>query len=149
VPDASVRCPSCRRDNAAHRRYCGGCGCNFDPACAACGFANEPRDRFCGGCGLGLVGAAVRAATIEGVTTRLPRLTQPLADDDVVEIQDRARPTTGHPDRRRTPTSAPSPWAAEELAELFQPAPPEEKGPALPEAGILQSDVDRLFGSLP
>ncbi|HEX3759208.1 MAG TPA: zinc ribbon domain-containing protein [Kofleriaceae bacterium] len=47
-------CPGCQHDNRAARRYCGRCGCNFEPACEGCGFANDREDRFCGGCGLAL-----------------------------------------------------------------------------------------------
>lgn len=64
-----MTCPSCRRDNQPTRRYCGACGCNFEPACDSCGFANDPADRFCGGCGQSLraerrarAGAAVTPA---------------------------------------------------------------------------------------
>ena len=53
----------------------------------------------------------------------------------------------GSAPRRRT--TAPSPWAAAELAELFQPAAPEPEEIDLPEVGISQNDVDRLFGSVP
>jgi hypothetical protein len=35
---------------------------------------------------------------------------------------------------------------ADELADLFEPAPASVEEPALPEAGISQDDVDRLFG---
>ncbi len=44
----------CRRDNAANRRYCGGCGVSLICACAGCGFGNALDDRYCGGCGTGL-----------------------------------------------------------------------------------------------
>jgi hypothetical protein len=46
-----------------------------------------------------------------------------------------------------TAKAAASPWDASELAELFAPPPVAEDSPALPEIGIGQDDVDRLFGA--
>jgi hypothetical protein len=125
-----VTCPGCRRDNHPARRYCGACGCNFEPACRDCGFANEHVDRFCGGCGEalragehrdrpGFAGAAAGAAVYAAVTGVA------------------AAPGAG------------SSWDSTELAALFAPAPAAVDNPELPDAGISQSDVDRLFGAAP
>lgn len=134
-----VNCPGCQRDNAPARRYCGGCGCNFDPACAACGFANEPRDRFCGGCGAGLrAGVRVSAASASVASA----VNANVASANVSAVESAPAP-------RRAAQATQSPWAAAELAELFQPAAPVDDGPSLPEVGIRQSDVDRLFGDVP
>jgi class 3 adenylate cyclase len=46
-----MRCPSCKADNAATRRFCARCGAALPKPCANCGFANEPSAEFCGGCG--------------------------------------------------------------------------------------------------
>jgi hypothetical protein len=59
-----VSCARCKRDNRAHRRYCGGCGDPLVPPCPGCGFDNEPDDRFCGGCGDGLAAAAPARAVV-------------------------------------------------------------------------------------
>jgi hypothetical protein len=40
-------------------------------------------------------------------------------------------------------------WASDELAGLFAPAARGVEEPELPEAGINQDDVDRLFGAAP
>ena len=143
-----MTCPSCRRDNHAQRRYCGGCGCNFAPACDACGFANEAQDRFCGGCGQGLragerdlrrpAAAAVRAAVHAAIPSH-------------------ARAAQAHPAPPAAPAPAAaaraaasgSPWDASELAELFAPPAVAEDSADLPEVGIAQDDVDRLFGAVP
>jgi hypothetical protein len=113
-----VTCPECQRDNQPARRYCGGCGCNFEPACASCGFANDHIDRFCGGCGVALrVGGSrmIHSHAAPGAVT--PVIAAPLG------------------------------WS-NELAGLFEPAAAAaaEEESDLPEAGIDQDDVDRLFG---
>ncbi len=48
-----MSCKSCQRDNAANRRFCGGCGASLAAPCPTCSFQNDAADRFCGGCGLG------------------------------------------------------------------------------------------------
>jgi hypothetical protein len=132
-----VTCPSCRRDNRTGRRYCGGCGCNFEPACDGCGFANDAADRFCGGCGHSLraerraQGAAgARAAGAAVPAAAHPAAPRPAAAAAVAGL-----------------AAAGSAWEANELAALFTPAAVADAEPALPEAGINQDDVDRLFGS--
>jgi hypothetical protein len=124
-----VNCPGCRRDNHAARRYCGGCGCNFEPACTGCGFANERSDRYCGGCGEPLRTAAQHprpGAAQRGAAHATVAVVAAVA----------AVPATG------------TVWEASELAELFAPPPAAEEEPDLPDAGIGQSDVDRLFGGV-
>ena len=46
-----MRCPECKAENAATRRFCARCGAPLPSPCPACGFENEPTARFCGGCG--------------------------------------------------------------------------------------------------
>lgn len=58
-----MKCCGCQRENAATRRFCGGCGSSFAAACAGCGFENDGYDRYCGGCGIGLSVRAAAAAT--------------------------------------------------------------------------------------
>jgi hypothetical protein len=119
-------CPGCQRDNHAARRYCGRCGCNFEPACTGCGFANDRDDRFCGGCG-----SALRAREVNA------RPAAPAAARHAI-----AAPAV-------TAAAQASPWDAGELAELFAPAAVAvDDGPDLPETGIGQGDVDRLFGGV-
>ena len=122
-----MTCPGCQRDNHAARRYCGGCGCNFEPACADCGFANDAGDRFCGGCGQSLradqlprTGIAVLPRTAKPITAPMP-----------------------------TASAAVGVWDLKELAELFTPAPVAEETSDLPEVGINQDNIDQLFGDAP
>jgi class 3 adenylate cyclase/tetratricopeptide (TPR) repeat protein len=44
-------CPHCGFENAAGRKFCGGCGAPLARTCPSCGAANEPGMRFCGECG--------------------------------------------------------------------------------------------------
>jgi len=120
-----VTCPGCQRDNHPARRYCGGCGCNFEPACADCGFANDAVDRFCGGCGQPL-----RAHRRPGLAA-LPRAAAQTTAPAV------AAATAG------------GVWHVNELAELFAPAVVAEEPPDLPEVGINQDNIDQLFGDGP
>ena len=120
-----MTCPGCQRDNHPARRYCGGCGCNFEPACAECGFANDAVDRFCGGCGQSL-----RAHRPRAVIAALPRS---------------AAQTTGPV----AGAAAAGVWDLNELAELFTPAAVVEDAPDLPEVGINQDNLDQLFGDPP
>src|SRR5215469_9255843 len=46
-----MRCPKCRAENAAARRFCAKCGSPLPSLCPGCGFENEPTAQFCGGCG--------------------------------------------------------------------------------------------------
>jgi hypothetical protein len=122
-------CPACSRGNAAGRRYCGGCGCNFAPGCAQCGFANTQDDRFCGGCGVAMHASALATANL---AHQIARAATAVA----------AAPAP----RAATPISPTSPWAADELAVLFQPSAVAPELPELPETGISQDDINRAFG---
>ncbi|HEY4244452.1 MAG TPA: zinc ribbon domain-containing protein [Kofleriaceae bacterium] len=121
-----MNCPGCHRDNAAKRRYCGRCGFNFDPICRACSFVNDAEDRYCGGCG------------------------------DVMGPPTAARPArppaTPPPPRPPAPAAkpvAPTPAASAELTGLFAPLVAPVEAVQLPETGVSQSDLDRLFGASP
>jgi len=58
-------CAACGAENAAGRKFCGGCGAPLSRACPSCGSPNEPGVRFCGECGSALdAGAAPRAAPV-------------------------------------------------------------------------------------
>ncbi|MGZ4290124.1 MAG: adenylate/guanylate cyclase domain-containing protein, partial [Gaiellaceae bacterium] len=50
-----IACPQCGFENAAGRKFCGGCGSPLAVTCASCGAANDPGMRFCGECGSPLV----------------------------------------------------------------------------------------------
>jgi class 3 adenylate cyclase len=49
-----IACPQCGFENAAGRKFCGGCGAPLARTCPSCGAANEPGMRFCGECGSAL-----------------------------------------------------------------------------------------------
>jgi class 3 adenylate cyclase/tetratricopeptide (TPR) repeat protein len=55
-------CSHCGVENAAGRKFCGGCGAPLAVGCPACGAANEPGMRFCGECGSALAADAAGAA---------------------------------------------------------------------------------------
>jgi class 3 adenylate cyclase len=60
-----IACAQCGVENAAGRKFCGGCGAPLALSCPACSAANEPGMRFCGECGSALgEGAAPAAPTI-------------------------------------------------------------------------------------
>src|SRR5712675_333183 len=46
-----MRCPRCKTENAATRRFCAQCGIALTSRCTSCSFENEPSAKFCGGCG--------------------------------------------------------------------------------------------------
>jgi hypothetical protein len=119
-----VICPGCQRDNHPRRRYCGRCGCNFDPICRSCGFVNDRDDRFCGGCGVSLVTENVRAPPIVAAA---PHPAAPAAAPQV---------------------AAAAALPVDELAGLFSPRATAGEASRLPEAGIVQNDLDRLFGGV-
>jgi class 3 adenylate cyclase/tetratricopeptide (TPR) repeat protein len=60
-----MRCPNCRAENAATRRFCAQCGAAFPAPCPACGFENEPTAKFCGGCGRPVDGLAIKVPVAE------------------------------------------------------------------------------------
>jgi class 3 adenylate cyclase/tetratricopeptide (TPR) repeat protein len=49
-----MRCPSCRHDNRADRRFCTECGTKLAEGCPSCGAPIEVGEKFCGGCGAAL-----------------------------------------------------------------------------------------------
>ena len=49
-----ITCAQCGVENAAGRKFCGGCGAPLALVCSTCGAANEPGMRFCGECGSAL-----------------------------------------------------------------------------------------------
>jgi hypothetical protein len=51
-----MKCPACRTDNRAERRFCSACGKVLPVPCPRCAFVNEPDEAFCGGCGEQLPG---------------------------------------------------------------------------------------------
>jgi class 3 adenylate cyclase/tetratricopeptide (TPR) repeat protein len=56
-----IACAQCGFENAAGRKFCGGCGAPLASTCPSCGAANEPGMRFCGECGGALVEEAPAA----------------------------------------------------------------------------------------
>lgn len=122
-------CPGCQRDNHPRRRYCGRCGCNFDPVCRACAFVNDRDDRYCGGCGVTLAGESASLAVAVPVAVVAASAAPPIAT---------------------APAAAPAPAGpVDELAGLFSPRPKTAEISPLPEVGIAQGDLDRLFGGVP
>ncbi|MBX3155948.1 MAG: zinc ribbon domain-containing protein [Deltaproteobacteria bacterium] len=140
-------CPSCDRDNDGRRRYCGKCGFNFEPVCRRCNFTNEGDDRFCGGCGCLLIakeGCHVR----RGAPPPAPHKDAPDDDVAVVVAEGSAPVRAGTPPRGSAvpvPVSV-GPALANELAGLFTPTVLPGKAGPLPDAGIEQADLDKLFG---
>jgi class 3 adenylate cyclase/tetratricopeptide (TPR) repeat protein len=57
-----IACPHCGFENAAGRKFCGGCGAPLARTCPSCGAANEPGTRFCGECGSALADDAPASA---------------------------------------------------------------------------------------
>jgi hypothetical protein len=127
-----VICSACDRVNAGHRRYCGGCGNDLTCVCAACAFQNTADDRYCGGCGVGFGDAPARAKPGPNMTTRV----------HIVPVSQSLPPVVGTVPPASKPVEAP---ASDEMAALFS-SPPVELETQLPESGIVQADVDRLFG---
>lgn len=148
-------CPGCQRDNRANRRYCGACGCNLEPACGACGFVNDRDDRFCGGCGSSMSAAGVQPLA-GAVLAPHPAGHAPAGGGHVAAAATAAPaaplPYAAPPSQVPAPphasrTTQSMPWPVDELAGLFTPqVVPAAGGPALPEIGIAQDDLDRLFG---
>jgi class 3 adenylate cyclase/tetratricopeptide (TPR) repeat protein len=69
-----ITCSHCGVENAAGRKFCGGCGASLALSCPACGAANEPGMRFCGECGSALaadVATPAPAATAKAAERRL------------------------------------------------------------------------------
>ena len=122
-------CPGCEKDNDPKRRYCGRCGTNFQPVCRRCSFANAKDDRYCGGCGAMLVAS-------EGVHVKHVAMPE----------------TPAMHSTHAVPPPVPIKAAivlppGDELNGLFSAPPvPVGNGIALPETGVSQDDLDRLFG---
>jgi len=159
-----VICRSCQRDNRAGRRFCGACGGNLEPVCGGCGFVNEADDRFCGGCGASMSNlpgvaqilapppatAAAAPQPAYATTGSLARATPaPSPATHAMYPATQAMPTLHAPPHAARTTQV-MPWPDDELAGLFTPPalpPAAGAGAALPEIGIGQDDLDRLFGN--
>ena len=142
-------CPGCRRENDPRRRYCGKCGCNFSPVCRRCSFPNEHDDRFCGGCGANLIakdGCYLRRAAqpdreaIGPAMAALPAMAA-MAAMPAIAPRDPSRDAAA-----RLEVAAVMQTAMTELSGLFASPATVTEGTALPDAGIAQDDLDRLFG---
>jgi class 3 adenylate cyclase/tetratricopeptide (TPR) repeat protein len=57
-------CAQCGVENAAGRKFCGGCGSPLARTCPSCSAANEPGMRFCGECGSALAEDAPAAPAL-------------------------------------------------------------------------------------
>ena len=139
-------CPACTRDNDPRRRYCGKCGHNFRPCCRRCSFANDGGDRFCGGCGANLVaseGVYLRVPAAAGVLPPVRNADTESATTQVVPVVSRvpARAAARPPVPPAQELAMP---AGDELAGLFTAT--AVPATALPQTGVNQDDVDRLFG---
>jgi class 3 adenylate cyclase/tetratricopeptide (TPR) repeat protein len=62
--DAKLKCPSCRAEMLADRKFCGECGAALRIACPACGHANPAGQKFCGECGARLTAATPSATAV-------------------------------------------------------------------------------------
>jgi class 3 adenylate cyclase/tetratricopeptide (TPR) repeat protein len=65
-----ITCTECGFENAAGRKFCGGCGSPLALVCATCGAANEPGVRFCGECGRALTEEAAPTVVTETAAER-------------------------------------------------------------------------------
>ena len=167
-------CRSCHRDNRAGRKFCGACGGNLEPVCGGCGFVNEADDRFCGGCGASMSNlpgvapitppvaapaahaapalpyAVVAAYPPPAFAPPAPYAPPPYATA-AAHPGSQVLPTLpAPPPPQAARTTQAMPWPADELAGLFAPPAPvatERPGAKLPELGIAQDDLDRLFES--
>jgi hypothetical protein len=133
-----VTCPCCQRTNASHRRFCGSCGYDLACVCAACAFQNTVDDRYCGGCGVGFGDAPARIKASPNTTARI----------HVVSVSQSMPPVVGTSPPPLQASKSVDAGPSDEMAALFS-APPVELETQLPEAGIVQADVDRLFGVIP
>lgn len=142
-------CPGCTKENDPKRRYCGRCGTNFSPVCRRCSFANANDDRYCGGCGANLVAKDVHVKQVvaEGSAAHAMPVPPPI-------------PAVAH--AHHTPPAIPAiPMipAVPAMPALTKPGNDELSGlfsspvatnnvsdVALPETGVSQDDLDRLFG---
>ena len=125
-------CPGCEKPNDPKRRYCGRCGTNFQPVCRRCNFANAKDDRYCGGCGAMLVAS-------EGVHVKHVAMPEKPA----MHTAPVATPAAPPPVAMKSAAHIPG----DELNGLFTaPATPVGNDVVLPETGVSQDDLDRLFG---
>jgi class 3 adenylate cyclase/tetratricopeptide (TPR) repeat protein len=69
-------CAACGVENAASRKFCGGCGSSLALVCGACQSPNEPGTRFCGECG-----SALQSVSIQGTRAAERRLVSVLFAD--------------------------------------------------------------------
>ncbi len=60
-----MRCPSCKHENRAGRKFCVHCGAGLELSCPSCGACAEPGEPFCGQCGteLQVSGGGSRVST--------------------------------------------------------------------------------------
>ena len=49
-----MRCPNCKSENPAGKKFCGDCGAALANLCPQCGSDNPAGKRFCGECGTAL-----------------------------------------------------------------------------------------------
>jgi class 3 adenylate cyclase/tetratricopeptide (TPR) repeat protein len=76
-----IACAHCGFENAAGRKFCGGCGAPLALVCSSCGAANDPGMRFCGECGTALAEDAERPAAPAPAKTAERRLVSVLFAD--------------------------------------------------------------------
>jgi class 3 adenylate cyclase/tetratricopeptide (TPR) repeat protein len=76
-----ISCAQCGFENAAGRKFCGGCGAPLALTCPSCGAANEAGVRFCGECGSALSEDAAPAPTPAAGITAERRLVSVLFAD--------------------------------------------------------------------
>jgi hypothetical protein len=157
-----VICAPCGHENAANRRFCGGCGAHLYLVCSHCAFQNDATDRFCGGCGDALPAERVLAARPARPTTpAVPMAARPVAAVPPVPHLPHAAPAVASvhapaPMLAVAPPPLPIKGRAEdllsssELSDLLRrpaaPAAAASAGADLPEGSITQESLDALFG---
>jgi class 3 adenylate cyclase/tetratricopeptide (TPR) repeat protein len=57
-----MRCPNCKSENPAGKKFCGDCGAALPAICPKCGAENPAGKSFCGECGTALAASADRTA---------------------------------------------------------------------------------------
>lgn len=66
--EQKVKCPHCRQDTPAGKKFCGHCGARLIvqipyKVCPSCGAENQPDQQFCSTCGARLAAPAAVSAT--------------------------------------------------------------------------------------
>jgi len=77
-----MRCPNCKTENPAGKKFCGDCGAALANLCPKCGADNPAGKRFCGECGTAL-GAPAAAAPAKKSNDSPIRVAEPSAAENL------------------------------------------------------------------